>query len=430
MSLEDFQLLDNEPFDSSIIKRDFTKIYHQQGAQLNQSDQNIEFIFGENNNYHQIGNGYLEFNITVRKHDTTNFHIEDPIRLVNNGYAFCFKEARLSTNLGSDIEHNKFCGQVSTIMKVLSNKDDDLVSQFANISEDDIPLLERLADLPPQVRSTPHQKMLIDNHLDANKGKIKGYLYLEDIFGFCKTFKKVTKNLGFHIMFKTANLQDIIYTSMNDDIDVTINSLYLFVPNLIPSVETQLMFNEATQSNYKISFDEWYTERRIISDLLVQHDIGSAQNVIQPKYLICAHQTNLRTATPDKKFNIAIFDNMDLRKYYVEIDGLRYPRDNVLINYEENDYIQEYKDLKLFYREYIGEPILNPFISYFDMKSKYPIEIIDLRHQSEHITPKKIQLFHEYGTDPDSARLFLILIRRREIELISDGNKLIEIKVI
>ena len=430
MSLEDFQLLDNEPFDNSVIKRDFTKIYHEQGAQLNTSDQNIEFILGENNNYYQIGNGYLEFNITVRKSDTTNFHIEDPIRLVNNGYAFCFKEARLSTNVGSDIEHNKFCGQVSTIMKVISNKDDDLLSQFGNINENDIPLLERLTDLPPQIRSTPHQKMLIDNHLDANKSKIKGYLYLEDIFGFCKTFKKVTKNLGFHIMFKTANLQDIIYTSMADDIDVTINSLYLFVPNLIPSVETQLIFNEATQNNYKIAFDEWCTETRIISDLLVQHDIGSAQNGIQTKYLICAHQTNLRTTTPDKKINIALFDNMDLRKYYVEIDGLRYPRDNVLINYEENDYIQEYKDLKLFYREYIGEPILNPFISYLGMKTKYPIEIIDLRHQSEHITPKKIQLFHEYGTDPDNSRLFIILIRRKEIELLSDGNKLIEVKVI
>ena len=41
---------------------------------------------------------------------------------------------------------------------------------------------ERLADLPPQIRSTPHQKMLIENHTDANKGKIKGYyLYLEDV---------------------------------------------------------------------------------------------------------------------------------------------------------------------------------------------------------------------------------------------------------
>ena len=94
MSLEVFQLLDNEPFDNSIIKKDFLKVYHQQKAQLNQSDQNVEFIFGENNNYHQIGNGYLEFDLPVRKSDSTNFHYDDPIRLKNNAFAFCFEEAR------------------------------------------------------------------------------------------------------------------------------------------------------------------------------------------------------------------------------------------------------------------------------------------------------------------------------------------------
>ena len=430
MSLEDFQLLDNEPLDNSIIKRDFTKIYHRQGDQLNQSDQNIEFIFGENNIYHQIGNAYLEFNITVRKNDTTNFHNDDPVRLVNNGFAFCFKEARLSTSLGSDIEINKFCGQVSTIMRVISNKDGDLVSQFDNINENDIPVLNRLADLPAQIQSTPHQKMLINNHIDANRGKIKGYLYLEDIFGFCKTFKKVTKNLGFHLQFKTNDLQDIIYTSMTDDINVTINNLYLYVPNLIPSVETQLMFNEATQNNYKISYDEWFTERRIISDTITQLDIGSSQNVQSPIYLIGAHQTKDRIDGAISTKNVAIFDNLDLRKYYIEIDGQRYPRDSSLMNYEQNDYIEQYKDLKLFFKEYIGEQLMSPFISYPDVKTEYPIEIIDLRHQADHITPKKIQLFLEYGDDPDSARFFLILIRRREIELISDGNKLIEIKII
>ena len=56
MGLEDFQLLDNEAMDSSIIERDFTKRYHRHGDQSNQSDQNIELIFSENDNYHQIGN--------------------------------------------------------------------------------------------------------------------------------------------------------------------------------------------------------------------------------------------------------------------------------------------------------------------------------------------------------------------------------------
>ena len=430
MSLEDFQLLDNEPFDNSIIKRDFTKIYHRQGDQLNQSDQNIEFIFGENNNYHQIDNAYLEFNITVRKNDDTNFHFDDPVRLINNGFAFCFKEGRLSTTIGSDIEINKFCGQVSTIMRAISNKDGDLLSQFDNFNENDIPVLERLADLPPQIRDSPHQKMLINNHTDANKGKIKGYLYLEDIFGFCKTFKKVTKNLGFHLTFKTNDLQNIIYSSMADDINVTINNLYLYVPNLIPSVETQVMFNEATQNNYKISFDEWYTERRIISDTNTRLVIGTSQHVNSPKYLIGAHQTRIRADTANKNNNIAIFDNLNLQKYYVEIDSVRYPRDSVLVNYELNDYIEPYKDLKLFFKEYIGEELMSPFISYPDMKTKYPIQIIDLRHQPDHITRKKIQLFQEYTADPENAKFHLIVIRRREIELISDGNKLIEVKVI
>ena len=163
--------------------------------------------------------------------------------------------------------------------------------------------------------------------------------------------------MGFHVMLKTNDLQDIIYKSMDDDLIVTINTLYLIVPKLLPSVGTQLMFNEATQNTYKISFDEWYTERRRISDMIVQHDIGSAQQVNSPKYLIWAHQTKYRLGGHDKKINIAVFDNLDLRKYPVEIDSLRYPRDTVLTNYEQNDYIEQYKHLFLFFKEYVGEPI-------------------------------------------------------------------------
>ena len=71
-----------------------------------------------------------------------------------------FQEARLSTTIGMDIKYNKFCGQVSTILKVISDKDHDLLSQFDNIEEIDIPILERMAKLPPQIRDTPQQKSL------------------------------------------------------------------------------------------------------------------------------------------------------------------------------------------------------------------------------------------------------------------------------
>ena len=82
--------------------------------------------------------------------------------------------------------------------------------------------------------------------------------------------------------------------------------------------------------------------------MIDQHDIGSALQVNSPKYLISVHQTKDRTIFPDEKINIAVFDNLDLRKYHVVLDSLRYPRYSSLINYEENDYIEQYNNLKDF----------------------------------------------------------------------------------
>ena len=418
MSLEDFQLLDNYTIDNSIVKRDYTKVYHNQGANLNDSNQKVEFIFGENNNYHQTGNAYLEFDITVRS-TAGNFTNASAIRLVNNAFAYCFKEASINTTGGMDIEVNKYVGPVSTTMRLLTSKDGDLSSYFDKNGE---PIIDN---------DNPLKKILINNHAqEANKGKFKGQLALEHIFGFCKSFKKITKNLGFHLIFKMNDLQDIIFTTIADDINVTINSLYLYVPQLIPSTTTQVKFNESIMNNYTVTFVSWYTERKVSNDgRELQVDIGSAQHINSPKNLIAAFQTNVRT-TPNKNANPAIFYDNNVTKYFVEVDGIRYPKDGVLINFEVNSYLVQYRDLKTFYREYVGEELLQPYISYPDMKYLYPIQITDLRHQVDHITPKKIQIFEEFSEDPANERLFLKLIRHRQVEMISDGNKIIEVKVI
>ena len=190
MSLEDFQILDSEPFGDSIIKRDCLIIYHQQGASLSDSNQNVVFIFVENNIYHQLANGYLEFDIIVQ--DTAgNFTNASVLRLTSNAFAHCFKEAVLSTTGGSDLEHIKVVGAVSAIMRLSTSKDSDLFSCFDENYEN---ALDNNIFL---------EQLLIINHTDANKGKIKGHLPLERIFGFCKTIKRITKNLAFYLTVKT-----------------------------------------------------------------------------------------------------------------------------------------------------------------------------------------------------------------------------------
>ena len=112
MSLKDFQTLNNEPIDNINIKRGSLKFYHQQGANLIDPDQNVELIFGQNDNHHQIGNSYLEFDITVRREDNAIFTVISAIRMNNKAFVYVFKETRLSTTSGGDLEHNKIVYQL------------------------------------------------------------------------------------------------------------------------------------------------------------------------------------------------------------------------------------------------------------------------------------------------------------------------------
>ena len=105
---------------------------------------------------------------------------KEVIRVVNNGFAHCVKEGVITTTGGMEIENIKFLGQVSTFMRVLTSKDGDLVSHLDQIDE------SRAAS-----NNTSLVQMLNNIHtVEANRGKIKGQLALEPLFGFCETFKK------------------------------------------------------------------------------------------------------------------------------------------------------------------------------------------------------------------------------------------------
>ena len=224
----------------------FFKNFCRRGANLNDPDQNVEFFFGEKNNYHQCGKSYLEFDKTVRN-PATNFDNTSQIIFLNKSFAHCFKEASVATTGGMEIEHVKLLGQISTIMRSLTSKDGDLLSQFDNINE---------WNTAVDFSCTPFKQMLIDNHtVEANKSKIKGQLPLEHNFGFSETFKKNTRNPGFHQTLKTNDLQYNIFTTKATDNNVTFNSLYLVVLIFIPNTETQALFNESIKNIYTITYD-------------------------------------------------------------------------------------------------------------------------------------------------------------------------------
>ena len=316
MSAEDFQLIDDSKIDDSIIKRDFIKIYHQSGANVEAENSQINIYFGENHNFIQVGNGYLEFDIRVRRVNGIAFAIGlapggDITRLVNNAFAYTIHDARISSSAGVEIEQNKYVGPISTIMRLATQKDGDLSTYFDIIDESE-----------DEINNSSLKKIPIDNHTEANRGLIRGHLPLEFIFGFARSFKKITKRLGFELDLRTSNRkQDILYTTLGDnDVNVTINSISLFIPQIIPSPETQVIFNEAISQNFTLSYESWTTDRKPVDTAReFQVDISSASNMNSPLYLIAAHQKTQRldaagNVLPNNRFNNAIFDHVDVRK--------------------------------------------------------------------------------------------------------------------
>ena len=75
------------------------------------------------------------------------------------------------------------------------------------------------------------------------------------------------------------------------------------------------------------------------------------------------------------------------------MDEKRYPKFSFIVNYSKNQYLHQYRVFKNFHEEYVGEELLNPYKSHKDMKTFYTIQVIDVWHQNDQITPKKIHFF-------------------------------------
>ena len=175
-----------------------------------------------------------------------------------------------------------------------------------------------------------------------------------------KFFKNFTKLQEFHLLFQNADLQDIIYTILTNDFTVNIDMSLWYVPLLILDAETQKMFTVSIRKSFTVLFDPYATDTKtIVTQLEYRGDISSAQNTKSPDYLKVAHQTAARIRVPNKTNIIAIFDNLNVRKYFVDIDGVRNPRDGGTFDYASNDYFDRYRDPNFFSKEYVGEELLS-----------------------------------------------------------------------
>ena len=97
-----------------------------------------------------------------------------------------------------------------------------------------------------------------------------------------------------------------------------------------------------------------------------------------------------------------------VKNYYSEFDGIHYLKGTIMINYNENIYLNQYRERQTCCKEFFGEHLLSPFITYDKIKTYYPIKIVDLRFKVDYETPKKIRLFEENDEIPTNTNSHVI----------------------
>ena len=105
------------------------------------------------------------------------FSDNDEVRLINNAFVYTSRDAKLATTGGCDLEHNKYVGESSAIMRLLTGKGEDLGSYFDKI---DAIVIEN---------ASLKQILNINYIIDVNRRK-EAQLLLETFSGFYRTFKK------------------------------------------------------------------------------------------------------------------------------------------------------------------------------------------------------------------------------------------------
>ena len=76
---------------------------------------------------------------------------------------------------------------------------------------------------------------------------------------------------------------------------------------------------------------------------------GSEPNNNSPNYLLAAHQSLTILGPADKANIFAIFDHVDNIKHFVKKDDIKFPKDSVEVEYATFDYLNQYRELELFW---------------------------------------------------------------------------------
>lgn len=435
--------------DNSIERKEYKTFIPQSKADFNGAGSTIEIDIPATDAYYVPSKSYIKIKGRLVRNDNDQaYTANDQITLINNAIMYLFSNIEYSLG-GKKMETINFPGHTTSMLGYLSYPDDFNSSAGQKQcwrKDTNINATSAKYQATPAVdaggaiaagRFTPRENPDYNEGFANRKslimtgdgpGRFAFNIPFSHIFGFAE-YEKVLYSLQHILKFtRAADTLSIHRANGVTDGKIILHDIQWVIPKVTPSsvMRMELMEVVKNKSVIPINFcgrnDQSTTVTRDVRDF--QWMINQSAGIEKPRWIIVGFQTN---KIRSQEQNPAVFDHVNLTSAFVELNGDRYPSNDKIINFAENDYVDFYEMTDEFKREYyqINNLIGGTQIDLVNFKKLFPILVFDVRHQSEVVKSNvmSIKLNFKFSENiPEHTHIYGIIISDRVAKLTSDGH--------
>ena len=379
------------------------------------------------------------------------------VALQNNAMMYLFSEARY--HIGDhEVERFQYPGQTTSIDALLTknkefngldqcwsldsgNGTPQTLGEIVNLAAGDIPgntavhILTALQTVVTRVTDgliSQNKGFEERRNYTSTAGTVGSFAFkipLEFIFNFCKQYRKIIYGCKHSIIFpRQTDTQAIIRNAgVANAGKVNISKMQWHVPVVIPNLEEKEILNDyiKNKKSFPLAFMNKKSENIIVPQATeFAWRLSIASGIEKPRYIVVGFQSPAANAA---ETNYSIFNaNVQVINAYIELNSERFPSNDYITNYDNNQYAQFYNSFKEFKKNYIGDDDENDCISYQTFKKLYRLYVFDVSKPSERLknTVVDIRISFKFAANaPANTTAYAVVYHDRIWSIESDGSK-------
>ena len=274
------------------------------------------------------------------------------------------------------------------------------------------------------------------DEMTNNKSVIGKYhirIMLKDVFGFAEGQEKATYGLGYKLTL-TRNKDEAVLDKVAGIAEsrIKIDHIHWYVSHYTPSMSHKAIMSK--QLLNKTPSELRYVERSVFmkevnNQNLWNFELGRQENMNVPIWIIIGFQQQDRQDS--QNLNKDSLCRLPVVSAQCVIGTEKNPDAGIILNYDDDDYSQGYRQIKEAFKALTNDDILQPYITQEDFRTSivaandvgYNLYLFDIRFQKKYTASQPIKVEFKFGVVPNNVNGYALVLTNKLVSISSEGQR-------